>query len=278
MKGNEAHSGDIQMRWRGGKILWEVKNYTKPVDKKETLKFQEDMRTNSDMDLGVFVSLNTPIVGHSKAGDIDLEVLQDGRLCLYLNNFNAHQDAQAFLQSLQPFLEIFLKQRKKTETPDSSEVELLKRNAKVLLIMLQTHQGKMTDMKMHFQSMKKKIDTLWLEHQTKLRDTEQGVRLMLQTLLEGSEEEDESQMAVEETAIFKDYCWETLDAFEQKFITVLRKQFKISDDAKILAKEVREALASAGLTEKQQDRARESLLREDVWPKGSKDVRYLQKV
>ena len=80
--GKEGHQGDLRMTWKNHRIMWEVKNYTRNVETKEVTKFLRDMSECKDVSLGVMVSLNSGIAGHTKAGNIDLEELQDGRICI----------------------------------------------------------------------------------------------------------------------------------------------------------------------------------------------------
>ena len=58
----------------------------------------------------------------------------------------------------------------------------------------------------------------------------------------------------------------------------IRKQFKIVEDAKMVAAEVRDTFKAAGISEEAIGKCREVLLTDDVWKKGAKDVKHLQKI
>lgn len=80
--GKEGHQGDLRMTWRGHKVMWEIKNYTRNVESREVTKFLRDMEECKDVSLGVMVSLSSSIAGHSRPNGIDIEELQDGRICV----------------------------------------------------------------------------------------------------------------------------------------------------------------------------------------------------
>ena len=275
----DSHSGDIHMTWRGSKILWEVKNYSKTVDSKEVQKFHQDMSTNTDMAIGIIVSMNTGIQGHTKAGDIDLQPLPDGRICIYLNNFEKHGDGQQYLQSLQPFLEVFCKNSKNPskEMEESHELERYKKTVNIILLMIKSHQAKMSDLKNTFSSAKKKQDQLWTELQVKLKEVDNSTKQMLKMLLE-QEDEEKEEVNDSEYLIFKPFQWDILSEVEKKFVQTIRKQFKIVEDAKMVAAEVRDTFKAAGISEEAIGKCREVLLTDDVWKKGAKDVKHLQKI
>ena len=123
--GKEGHQGDVRMSWKAHKLLWEVKNYSRNVNSDEVKKFLRDMEENRDISLGIMVSLTTGITGHQKAGNIDLQELRDGRMCVYINSFLKNDDPSIFLESLKPFLETFLNHRKPETVEESNEAQLL---------------------------------------------------------------------------------------------------------------------------------------------------------
>jgi hypothetical protein len=89
---------------------------------------------------------------------------------------------------------------------------------------------------------------------------------------------DSSTYLENENLIFKEYDWDILTMIEKKFIEIVRKSFRVVEDAKIPATELREVLKQGGISEDQQNKFREAYLQEDVWKKGSKDIRHLQKI
>lgn len=86
-----GHAGDYLMKWGAAHehtVLWELKNYDRPVPTAEVEKFRRDMRENAEVRIGVMVSRFTPITGKVASGDRAV-VLQDGKLLVYLSNFEA---------------------------------------------------------------------------------------------------------------------------------------------------------------------------------------------
>lgn len=106
-----GHAGDFMMtvahKGAAHKVLWEVKNYDKPVPKSEVDKFQRDMLENTDVRVGVMVSRCTDITGHASKGDREIEMLE-GKLFVYLNRFEQMgDDLPAILQSLLPLFQVW---------------------------------------------------------------------------------------------------------------------------------------------------------------------------
>jgi len=280
----EGHKGDIHMTMRGLKSMWEIKNYAKIVDSKEIQKFHQDMMTNPDISVGVMVSMCSGIQGHTKAGDIDLYPMHDGRMCIYINNFEKHEDPQYYLQSLQPFLEIFSKQHKKLiEVKDkddddvTAELEKLKKTHAVVQLMLREHQKKTVDLRNMFNGAKKKNEQIWTELQVKLKDTEQSTKQMLRTLLEIDDEEVASASKPNEDIFFKPFDYEVLSDEQRKFVDLVRRNFNFVDDVELAAKDVRDVL-KAELSERLIIKMQETMVLEEAWKKGSVKVKNLCKV
>ena len=276
----EAHKGDIHMRWRGALIMWETKDYSKIVDNKEVLKFQEDMMTNPEIAVGILVSMASGIQGHMKSGDIDLQVLPDGRMTIYINNFDKQEDAQYYLQSLQPFLEVFSKRKDvKGEKDEVYELEKVKKTNTILGLMLKEHQKKAVELRNSFNDAKKKQEQIWTELQVKLKESENSTKHMLKTLMDVDEEgDDEIQTKDNEDIFFKAFEWDLLTDEQKKFIETMRASFNFVEDCEVLAKDVREILKTAGIGEKQIIKYQETLVLESAWKKGSTKVMHLSKV
>ena len=280
----EGHKGDIHMVWRGFKSMWEIKNYSRIVDNKEVQKFHQDMTTNPDISVGIMVSMSTGIQGHTKAGDIDLYPMPDGRMCIYINNFEKHEDPQYYLQSLQPFLEIFSKQHKKlignTDNGDeiTEELEQLKKTNTVIQLMLKEHQKKTVDLRNMFNGAKKKNEQIWTELQVKLKDTEHSTKQMLRTLLEIDDEEvAASAQKPNEDIFFKPFDYEVLSDEQRKFVDLVRRNFNFVDEAELAAKDVRDILKGE-LSERLIIRMQETMVLEEAWKKGSVKVKNICKV
>jgi hypothetical protein len=109
-KNGVGHAGDFLMRLNHAgneqTVLWEVKNYDKPVPKAEVDKFQRDVKENKNVLVGVMVSRYTDIVGKVSRGDRDMEFFE-GKLLLYLSRFESQGDEVVTLQALVPLFRIW---------------------------------------------------------------------------------------------------------------------------------------------------------------------------
>ena len=92
-KGNNGfgHEADFLMEVSKRTVLWEVKNYDKPVGSAEVDKFHRDMKENPQARIGVMVSRYTSIVGKTATGDRFIEFI-DGQMLVYLSRFEAMSD------------------------------------------------------------------------------------------------------------------------------------------------------------------------------------------
>lgn len=116
-----GHAGDFLMVVEGHRIMWEVKNYDKPVPKQESEKFQRDMLEHKDIQVGVMISRCTEITGKASQGDRHIEFLE-GKLLIYLSRFEFMGDEQTTLQSLMPLFRVWWSvQRDETETEHVEE-------------------------------------------------------------------------------------------------------------------------------------------------------------
>jgi len=80
---------------RNCKTLFEIKNYSHNVPKKEVDKFKRDLEVHKDCPLGVFISLNTNIVG----GPQDFfytEFTNSNQLLVYVQQFNSYDASTLF--------------------------------------------------------------------------------------------------------------------------------------------------------------------------------------
>ena len=83
-----GHAGDYLMKWATHTIMWEVKNYERPVPTAEVEKFKRDMKENPQVRVGVMASRFTPITGRTASGDREIEFVE-GKMLIYLSNFEA---------------------------------------------------------------------------------------------------------------------------------------------------------------------------------------------
>ena len=284
--GAEGHQGDIRMKWKNHSLLWEVKNYARNIDQKEVNKFLRDMEENPDISLGVMVSLNTNITGHQKTGNIDLEELRDGRICIYVNCFLKNDDPTTFLQSLKPFIETFLQYRKPASMEESNEaqhqVERLEFQRTVVLRLLKNHQESTRKFKNVIANAKKKNDQLWAELTTEMREAENQVKLLLETILDSSmlssdTYEEDVEMKLPDY-IFRHTDINLYNDKEQKFLRDTMKLFKISEEYSTPSKAVRDIYKENGYSDHAIDSLRYRIFTDDAWEKGKNIVKYLKKI
>jgi len=80
---------------KGCKTLFEIKNYTYNIPKKETDKFKRDMEVHKDCPLGIFISLNTNIIG-GKQEFFYTEFTSSNQLLIYIQQFNNYEPSTLF--------------------------------------------------------------------------------------------------------------------------------------------------------------------------------------
>lgn len=85
-----SHGTDRHCKIRNCHSLFEIKNYSDDVPSKEVVKFERDMEENQDCPLGVFISLNTNIVGKKSGNFITMNWSPKSQLLLYINSFYSH--------------------------------------------------------------------------------------------------------------------------------------------------------------------------------------------
>ena len=286
--GSEGHQGDIQMLWRGHKTMWEIKNYSTTVDQKEVAKFLRDMQEAKDVSLGVMVSMTTGIVGRTKPGNVDIEELADGRICVYLTNFMTEtQDPVLYLQSLKPFLETFLHHRAAatqttsdtdTDTAAKQLVERFESHRGVVMRLLKKHEEATRRFKNTILNAKKKSESIWLDIMTEMREAESNVKLLIETMLELDTEEDTKQT----DQPLPHYLFRNTDQalYSQKERKCLEELVKCgaeyNEDYSMPKKDLREALKGCGHTDDVLGKLLEQLFTEDAWNKGKPLVKYVR--
>ncbi len=90
-RSSAGHAADYITHLEDHKVMWETKDYDKPVPTAEVDKFRRDMKENHDVRIGVMISRATPITGMCDTGDRTVE-FRDGKLLIYLSNFEAMSD------------------------------------------------------------------------------------------------------------------------------------------------------------------------------------------
>jgi hypothetical protein len=287
--GTEGHQGDIHMYWRNHKLLFEVKHYTRNVDEKEIKKFHRDMEQGKDMSIGVLVSLTTGIVGHSKAGSVDIEVLRDGRLCIYLSNLLDQQDPVDFLQSLKPFLETFLQLKDSQSTiPDTAgseaeaKLERFETQRTMILKLLQHHQENTRIFKNNLQNAKKKQEQIWNDLSVDMLKAEHDIKLLLETLLDVHGSKDTTSDSTEQPLLLPSYIFYKTDLAmyndkERKFLQILLDQFTCEEEASCTKKELKDVMKPMGYSDELVNKYCERFFLENVWEKGKKSFKCLRR-
>jgi hypothetical protein len=113
------HSCDRFSEIRGCKTLFEIKNYSHNVPKKEVDKFKRDLEVHKDCQIGIFVSLNTNIIG-APQDFFYTEFTNSNQLLVYIQQFNNH-DAETMFSILDSLIDISLLLYNKSSTCEKDE-------------------------------------------------------------------------------------------------------------------------------------------------------------
>ncbi len=281
--GKERETGDIRMtRYpgtpRAAAYFWEVKNYTVPVGKVEVDKFKRDMALHPDVRGGVFVSLRSGIVGHSCSGDIDMELLDDGRPILYLTNFMSREDPVFYLQSLRPFFDATETMRPQAKE-ESEALRAAQYNVQLITQLLKSHMDTMTKHKNALVGHRKRTDAMFAEFQGYILEAENQLTSMLRVAM-GSDTEvaqvTEAEAMELPLAVFRK---ERLSLFsgerEREFIKWLLAHAEVQSSAHIEVKDLLErakAATPAAFSDKFVRGLREEVFQEAAWSKGARTV------
>jgi hypothetical protein len=106
---------------RGCKTLFEIKNYSYNIPRKEIDKFKRDLEVHSDCPLGVFVSLNTMIVG-APQDFFYTEFSSSNQLLIYIQQFNSY-DSETLFSVLNSLIEIAMLLHKKSNILEDSTLQ-----------------------------------------------------------------------------------------------------------------------------------------------------------
>ena len=283
----EGHKGDFIMDYERTKLLWEVKNYSRMVNKDEVEKLHRDMRENPEAAVGIMISLQTGIVGHTKAGDIDIEFIGSGtgttsiRCIVYISNFHQRQDKVFYLQSLRPLLDLVAKQSQQIRgdliTPEESEeakqLEALRSRSVLVQNLLATHQAQI---QRHFNSLtnhKKRSEQMFAELQSFVRESEGHVREMLRVIIGNIDESlttDELKHLSER--VFKKTSSVEMNEKERKFLLWLLKVAEEDEYGQITIKDLVDKARDSeeAFSEKEVRGYRETLFQDLAWQKGGK--------
>jgi hypothetical protein len=142
-----GHAGDFKMKWGEHTVLWECKDYDKPVPAAEVDKFKRDMKENADVRIGVMISRFTPIVGKTTSGDRHVEFL-DGKMYIYLSQFETMSEDT--LKNLMPLFQFWWDSDRNTESEESRitaihQIEKLYANASKARTEWRVHKARMEE-------------------------------------------------------------------------------------------------------------------------------------
>ncbi len=86
LKKAPTHSCDYSSTILAIQALFEVKNYTTVVPQKEITKFLSDMKSHPEALVGVFISLNSGIVGKSSSDPITIDWINSSQCVIYVQS------------------------------------------------------------------------------------------------------------------------------------------------------------------------------------------------
>jgi len=143
-----GHAGDHMMNWGDKTILWEVKDYDKPVPTQEIEKFHRDMKENPTTSIGVMVSRSTYITGKSAAGPKHIEFMND-QMLIYLSEFDRMPTTT--LQDLMLLFKMFWYANRNFESKETIEaairnIERLHKEATQAKLDWRVHKSRNDDM------------------------------------------------------------------------------------------------------------------------------------
>lgn len=280
--GKERETGDIRVtRYPGtpreAVYFWEVKNYTRMVSSEEVNKFKRDLSLHPNVQGGVFVSLRQGIVGHMRPGDIDVEILEDGRPILYLTNFMSREDPVYYLQTLRPFFDA-VETLRPTVKEDSEALRAARYNAALVANLLKSHAANVTKHRNALVGHRRRTEAMFAEFQSYIAEAETQLGSMLRVAL-GSDAEVAAVTTAEGTelpaAVFRK---ERLSLFsderQREFITWLLEAAEVQSSGHIEVKDLleRAKVAAGHFSEKFVRAQREEVFQEAAWGKGGRTI------
>jgi hypothetical protein len=274
MKGREAQSGDYHMEYNKSRFLWEVKNYTRMVNKDEVEKLHRDMRANPDAKLGIMVSLHSGVTGHTKSGDIDLEYLEDGRSILYLSNLYKREDPVFYLQTLRPYFDSMEQKKEVKESLDSEEIVKLKSRANVVQHLLRSHTQTLQGLHNSIVQQKRRSDTVYAEQIAFIQQANGECKNTLKNLVSDDMAESPLETSLNPT-IYKIQNLVEMSEPQQKFVKWIQENCEEDLSHEMEAKLFQEKFKHLFKSERELKGARD-ILQESVWKSGGKKVKGLR--
>lgn len=280
---NEAYSGDHHIiRGKGKyKYIVDAKNYSRMVSQAEVDKLHRDLRVNADAVGAIMISLNQGIVGHSRAGDIDIEFNEHGKPIVYIGNLQRREEVNVLFASLRPFFEVVERLsdlRHEEGGQVHEEHEKLQYRAHLVSTLLRNHMETVLKAKNTFTLNKKKLEAIYNDQYAYLLQMEGQVKNTLAVVLGDAEQ---TRHAIQDdtmplpSSVFKKTNRTELSEKEAKFVDWMEKLFEFQDGSEVELKSFLEKAAADGFSEKDTRAMREKIFTEEAWPKQGRKLRGL---
>jgi hypothetical protein len=271
----DAQTADIRMlRGPDMEIFWECKNYTRMVSSEEIEKFRRDLRLHPEIRVGCLVSLRTGIVGKSRGGDIDMELLEDGRPILFLGNLMAREDVVFYLQTLRPFFQA-VEALARPIRGDSETVRLLEAKAALVANLLRSHAQSVAKHRNALVSHRKRTDSMFVEFQGYILESETQLQSLLRVAMGGEEDatavEKDVGTALNPNVFVKDRLSD-LDGRAKAFVSWLLEVAEPREGTQLEIKELLDRAKERGFSEKFVRDCREDLFQGYAWARGARYI------
>jgi hypothetical protein len=274
----DSQSADIRMiRSEDSQYFWEIKNYGRPITTEEVEKFRRDMRLHPEVCAGFFVSLKTGITGHNRGGDIDIELMSDGRFIVYISNLMMREDIVFYLQTLRPLLQLVEASAKPVKT-DSDTVRELEMKSAVITNLLRSHSVSIAKHKNSLVSHRKRTDQMFAEFQAYLMESDTQIQNVLRIAI-GTEEESEAIQKDAETylpaLVFSKQRLSDLEGRTKSFAGWLLGATEVREGSWIKIKDMVDRAKEKGFSEKFVRESREDLFQGTAWAMRSQIIEGL---
>jgi hypothetical protein len=271
----DSENADIRMtRNQVSEYLWEVKNYTRPVNKHEVEKLRRDMRLHPEVRCGILVSLRTGIVEKTRGGDIDIEFLEDGRCMLFLSNFLSRDDPVFYLQTLRPYFDL-LEELTKPSTENSELVRQLEAKSMLIANLLRSHAQSVSKHKNSLVGHKKRMDQMFTEFDAYLIESESQLQSLLRVAV-GSQKDMDEVKADSETylspLVFTKERLGDLEGRTKQFVAWLLGDVEVREGTQMEIKELVDRAKEKGFGEKFVRDLRKDVFQGTAWAQGSRFI------
>ena len=275
----DSQTADIRMvRGPDAEYLWEVKNYTRMVTTEEVEKLRRDLRLHPEVRGGILVSLRTGIVGHSRAGDIDIEFLEDGRAIVFLSHLLAKEDITFYLQILRPLFQT-LEMSTKAVTDESAMVRALQTKATLIANLLRSHATSVAKHKNSLVSHRKRMDTMFAEFQAYVLESETQLQTLLRVAVGSAEESEEIQRDAEtylSALVFQKERLSDLEGRTKGFVAWLLEVAEAREGSQIEIKDMIDRAKERGFSDKFVRELREDIFQGTAWSRGARFIMGLR--